>query len=159
MILRTWCHPSCRSSFRWPAVTVFTCMCSVTWLRETQVLAKGGTSRLQDWPCTHKGFHDEPLHRAAMFERFQMLLLCAAARSGVNRYMIALLLQFIVAEKKLDVLQARALQECFCTVEVMCMYLAFRLAWLHNAGRRSLSPFLVCCRGRGPSRANLRWTC
>ncbi|KAL4439666.1 hypothetical protein ABPG75_002667 [Micractinium tetrahymenae] len=28
-----------------------------------------------------------------------------AARSGVNRYMIALLLQFIVAEKKLDVLQ------------------------------------------------------
>jgi hypothetical protein len=30
----------------------------------------------------------------------------AAARSGVNRYMIALLLQFIVAEKKLEAVQA-----------------------------------------------------
>lgn len=29
----------------------------------------------------------------------------AAARSGVNRYMIALLLQFLVAEKKLEALQ------------------------------------------------------
>lgn len=32
----------------------------------------------------------------------------AAARSGVNRYMIALIFRFLVAEKKLDVLQVRS---------------------------------------------------
>ncbi|KAL4854024.1 Transcription-associated protein 1 [Chlorella vulgaris] len=47
-----------------------------------------------------------------------------AARSGVNRYMIALIFRFLVAEKKLDVLQApqskegqlvvQVLEMCFC---------------------------------------------
>lgn len=42
----------------------------------------------------------------------------AAARSGVNRYMIALLLHFIVSEKKVGVLQASTPWRSACDVEV-----------------------------------------
>ncbi|KAI3434549.1 hypothetical protein D9Q98_002622 [Chlorella vulgaris] len=44
-----------------------------------------------------------------------------AARSGVNRYMIALIFRFLVAEKKLDVLQAPQSKESQLVVQVLEM--------------------------------------
>lgn len=112
----TSCHLSFLSSFMWPVTIGFTSMSSATWSRETQVLADSGANLCMVWPCPQSGWL-KPL----LCSKLLMLLCGAAARSGVNRYMIALLLQFIVAEKKLDVLQASALCNSACTLGVMCL--------------------------------------
>lgn len=89
---------------------------------------------------------------------FTLLLLstycAAAARSGVNRYMTALLLQFVVSEKKLEAVQASAGDAAtpagqtpvslrMCSVEFWVNYLRL----------------LLCCRTQHPSWASWLLMC
>lgn len=106
VILRTWSAPSCHLCLAWQPATASTSTSFDILLKERQVCG-----------CQH-------LHRHVVCQRLhRRLLVCrvpglasalphcvvvalAAARSGVNRYMTALLLQFITSERKLEALQA-----------------------------------------------------
>lgn len=107
--LPTWSRPSWPSCLTRPRATATTCACCSTWWRATRV-------RGECWlrVCYWRGERvfstaEGELRRRRRLTSWRLtpspprpLPFLAASRSGVNRYMIALLLQFIVKEKKLE---------------------------------------------------------